>query len=63
MGVKHRKDSIKGLRKKITLERLAEQLAMTDETAIALYEANMEQEEINAAQDEALIELYELIGG
>lgn len=63
MGVKHRKDSIKALRDKPTLEKLAEQLAMADETAIALYEANLEQEEVNVAQDEALIELYELIGG
>ena len=63
MGVKHRKDSIKALRDKITLEKLAEQLAMADETAIALYEANLAQEEVNVAQDEALIELYELIGG
>ena len=38
-------------------------LAQTDETAIALFEAQEEQNEINAAQDDALIELYELIGG
>ena len=42
---------------------LAEQLATTDETAIELYEAMMAQEEINTAQDDALIELYEMIGG
>lgn len=63
MGVKHKKDSIKALREKLTLEQLAEQLAMADETAIALYEANLAQEEVNIAQDEALIELYELVGG
>lgn len=63
MGVRHRPDSIRALREKITLEKLAEQLAMADETAIALYEASLEQEEINVAQDEALIELYEMIGG
>ena len=40
-----------------------EQLAMVDETAIELYEANLAQEEINAAQDDALIEIYEMIGG
>lgn len=40
-----------------------EQLAQADETAIELYEAQMEQEEINTAQDDALIEIYELIGG
>lgn len=38
-------------------------LALTDETAIALYEAMMAQEEINTVQDDALIELYEMIGG
>lgn len=38
-------------------------LAQTDETAIELYEAMAAQEEINEAQDEALIDLYELIGG
>lgn len=63
MGVKHRKDSIKELKNKLTLEKLAEQLATTDETAIELYEATLEQETINAAQDDALIELFELIGG
>jgi hypothetical protein len=42
---------------------LEEQIAQADETAIELYEANLAQEEINAAQDDALIELYELIGG
>lgn len=42
---------------------LEESLAQTDEIAIELYEAQAAQEEINIAQDEALIELYELIGG
>lgn len=42
---------------------LEEALAQTDETAIALFEAQEEQNEINAAQDDALIELYEMIGG
>ena len=42
---------------------LEDALAMTDETAIELYEAMMAQEEINTAQDDALIELYEMIGG
>ena len=41
---------------------LEEQLAQSDETAIALYEAQEEQEVINAQQDEALMELYEMIG-
>lgn len=47
-------------------ERVAEledALAATDETAIELYEAMMAQEEVNTAQDDALIELYEMIGG
>lgn len=42
---------------------LEEALAQTDETAIALYEAQAEQEAINAAQDDALIELYEMMEG
>lgn len=42
---------------------LEEALAQTDEAAIELFEANEEQQEINAAQDEALIEIYEMIGG
>lgn len=42
---------------------LNEQLSVVDEVAIELYEMEASQEEINNAQDEALIELYELIGG
>ena len=42
---------------------LEEQLAMTDETAIYLFEAQAAQEEVNNAQDEALIALFEMIGG
>lgn len=45
------------------LTALEEALAQTDETAIALYEAQAEQEAINAAQDEALIEIYEMMEG
>lgn len=41
---------------------LEEQLVQADETAIALYEAQEEQEAINAQQDEALMEIYEMIG-
>ena len=33
-----------------------------DETAISLYEAQQKQDEINAQQDDALLEIYELIG-
>ena len=33
-----------------------------EETAIALYEAQEAQEVINAQQDEALMEIYEMIG-
>lgn len=42
---------------------LEDALAATDETAIELFEAMLAQEEINTAQDDALIELYEMIGG
>ena len=48
-----------------TNERIAnleEQLAQSDETAITLYEAQEKQEVINAQQDEALMEIYEMIG-
>lgn len=41
-------------------EALEEALAGADETAIALYEAQEAQETINAQQDEALMELYEM---
>ena len=46
-----------------TDERIAtleEQLVQADETSIALYEAQEAQETINAQQDEALMELYEM---
>ena len=39
------------------------QLQQADDTAIELYEAHLAQVEINTAQDDALIELYEMIGG
>lgn len=39
------------------------QLASADEAAIELYEASLAQREITAAQDDALIELYEMLGG
>lgn len=42
---------------------LEAQVAQADETAIELFEMQMAQEEINTAQDDALIELYEMIGG
>lgn len=42
---------------------LEEALAQTDETAITLYEAQAEQETINASQDEVLLEIYEMLGG
>ena len=41
-------------------EALEEALAGADETAISLYEAQEAQEVINAQQDEALMELYEM---
>lgn len=34
-----------------------------DEAVAALYEASLAQREITAAQDDALIELYEMLGG
>ena len=40
-------------------DTMKEQLQQADDTAIELYEAHMAQEEINAAQDDALIEIYE----
>ena len=43
-------------------EALEEALAGADETSIALYEAQEAQETINAQQDEALMEIYEMIG-
>ena len=42
---------------------LEEQLAQADETAIYLFEMQAVQDEINAVQDEALIALFEMIGG
>ena len=41
---------------------LEEQLVQSDETAIALYEAQETQEVISAQQDEALMEIYEMLG-
>lgn len=48
-----------------TEERLAEaeqQLIETDEAAVELYEQQLEQENINIAQDEALCAIYEMMG-
>ena len=42
---------------------LVDALAITDETAIELYEMQMAQNAVNTAQDDALIELYEMLGG
>ena len=41
--------------------KLAENLAEADEIAIELYEASLAQEAINAEQDEAIIEIYEMM--
>ena len=38
-------------------------LMQADETAIALFEEQLAQNEINRVQDEALIELYEIMEG
>ena len=43
-------------------EALEQALEGADETAISLYEAQEAQEAINAQQDEALMEIYEMIG-
>ena len=43
-------------------EALEEALVGADETAISLYEAQEAQEAINTQQDEALMEIYEMIG-
>jgi hypothetical protein len=45
------------------LDLLRSQIEEMDDTCIELYEANEAQQAVNEAQDEALIELYELIGG
>ena len=45
------------------LEALEEALAQTDETAITLFESRAEQESINAQQDNALLDIYEMLGG
>ena len=42
------------------VSNLEEQFVQADETAISLYEAQEKQEVINAQQDEALMELYEM---
>lgn len=42
-------------------ETLRNQLAEAEEVAIDLYEANLVQESINAQQDEAIIDIYELM--
>ena len=38
-------------------------LAQTDETAIALFESQAAQESIDAQQDDALLDIYEMLGG
>lgn len=43
------------------IAELEEQIAQADETAIALYEEQEKQEAINSQQDEALMEIYEMI--
>ena len=42
---------------------LEEALAQTDETAIALFESQAAQESINAQQDDALLDIYAMLGG
>ena len=45
------------------LEALEEALAQTDGTAIALFESQAEQASINAQQDDALLDIYDMLGG
>lgn len=49
-------------KQEINFDSLNEQIAQVDETAIALYESQELQEEINTQQDEALVEIYEMLG-
>lgn len=46
-----------------SLAELKEQLTQADEIAIALFETQLTQEDINIQQDEAIISLYEIVGG
>ena len=50
---------ISGLKEKSDIH--TDHLAEVDEIAIELYEANLALEEINAEQDEAIIEIYEIM--
>ena len=45
------------------LGALEEALVQTDEIAIALFESQAEQASINAQQDDALLDIYEMLGG
>ena len=42
-------------------ESVLSHLAETDEVAIDLFEASLNQEAVNAEQDEAIIEIYEMM--
>lgn len=44
------------------IQDIKAQLTTLDDTAIQMFEFSEEQNEINNAQDESLIELYELVG-
>lgn len=46
-----------------TKEELTSQLLITDEIAVELYEQQLMQEEINIAQDEAIVAIYEMMEG
>lgn len=45
------------------VDELENQLSVSDETSIELFELQMKQEAINNATDEALIEIYEMMEG
>lgn len=44
-------------------EELTAQLLASDEVAVSLFEQQMAQEEINIAQDEAIVTIYEMMEG
>lgn len=55
------KDEIGDLKNEVA--NLETQLAESDEVCLQLYEAQYDQEQINAEQDGAILELFEMIGG
>ncbi len=56
-------DGTVSMEKQKEINQLQEALSTTDEVAISLYEATLDNDEINAAQDDSIIEIYEMLGG